>query len=162
MLTDNTAIALAIACAAIAGHVHRKLNAAKHSLLRELFARIADEAEAEPEAVLVVQPGDVAEPDWVRLVQTMPQSWYVVVAGPPWLAVIKEAAWGRPVGAMRVLSPGRGALREGTYLAIRRGERFELVHEVRMYLQRRGSTWSQVGDQSPSAAADDAGRRLLQ
>lgn len=162
MLTDDTAMALAFGCAAIAGHVHRKLNAAKHRLLRELFARIADEAGFAPEAVLVVQPSFVAEPEWIRLIQAAPRSWYVVITGPPWLADMKGTAWGRPAGAMRALSPGRGALRESTYLAVRHGERFELIHEVRAYLERRGPTWSQVGEQSPSAAADDAANRLLQ
>lgn len=154
---------LAGVCAAAGWLTYRRLAKRRRRLLRELFAAAAAAGVCgDPATLLVIQASRSSEPELGRLIAAAPRSWPVVLAGPGWLAELKSAAWGRPVGLMSGLSPSGGALRDGTYAAIRRGGRFELVHELLPYMQRLGRDWPQVGDESPSADADEAAGRLLQ
>ncbi|MDG0790617.1 hypothetical protein OMP38_06930 [Cohnella ginsengisoli] len=146
----NEAIAiLAGVIAALAWLSYRRSAKARYSLLRELFVRTAAVAGFEPEAVLVVQPQAGADSEFAGQIQGTPRSWHVVLAGPAWLAAMKSAAWRRPVSGMEILPFGKGALRERSYLVIRRGRRFELVHELLPYLKRLGAPWPEVGGRIP-------------
>ncbi|MFC3800571.1 hypothetical protein [Cohnella sp. GCM10012308] len=134
----------------------------RHRLLRELFAQATAVAGFEPEVVLVVQPQRSADAELAARMQSAPRSWHIIVAGPSWLAQLKSSAWRRPVSGKESLPFGKGALKEGSYLAIRKGRRFELVYELVPYMERLGPPWPKVGGESPSAAADAAANRLLQ
>ncbi|WP_217592165.1 hypothetical protein [Cohnella sp. GbtcB17] len=134
----------------------------RNRMLGELFARATAAAGFEPEAVLVVQPQRGGDAPFAARIQEAPRSWHIVLAGPAWLAALKCTAWRRPVSGIDVLPFGKGALKDGTYLVIRRRRRFELVHELPLYMERLGSAWPEVGAASPSAAADAASDRLLQ
>ncbi|SFA94095.1 hypothetical protein SAMN05216312_102396 [Cohnella sp. OV330] len=161
-LPDEAIAILAGAIAALAWLSYRRSAKTRYNLLRELFERTAAVAGFEPEAVLVVQPQTGAEAAFAAQIHRAPRSWHVVLVGPAWLAAMKSAAWRRPVSGMDILPFGKGALKERAYLAIRRGRRFELVHELLPYMERLGSSWPEVGVESPSTAADAALDRLLQ
>lgn len=161
-LPDEAIAFLAGAIAALAWLSYRRSAKTRYNLLRELFARTASVAGFEPEAVLVVQPRTVADAEFAAEIQGAPRSWHVVLAGPAWLAAMKSAAWRRPVSGAGILPFGKGALNERSYLALRRGRRFELVHELLPYMERLGSSWPEVGGESPSTAADADLDRLLQ
>lgn len=128
----------AAACAAsVAWLAYRRRARERLLLLRRLFAAAAAAAGAEPAAVLVVQAARSGDAELGRQIAAAPADWYVALAGPEWLAGLKSAAWGRPVGLMSELSPGDGALRDDTYLALRRGQRFELIRELPAYMEER-------------------------
>ncbi|MDG0814641.1 hypothetical protein [Cohnella rhizosphaerae] len=162
VLPDKAIAALAGLIAVGTWLTYRRSAKKRHRMLRELFARAAADAGFEPEAVLVVQPQRGEESQFAARVREAPRSWHIVLAGPAWLAALKSAAWRRPVSGMDVLPFGKGALKEGTYLVIRKRRRFELVHELLPYMERLGTAWPKVGVSSPSAAADAASDRLLQ
>ncbi|MDI4644362.1 hypothetical protein [Cohnella hashimotonis] len=159
---DKAVAALACIIAALSWLSYRRSARARHRLLRELFAQAAAVAGFEPEAVLVVQPQLGSDAEFGTRIRHAPRSWHVVLAGPSWLAELKSVAWRRPVSGRALLPFGAGALKEGSYLAMRRGRRFELVHELLPYMERLGPPWPKVGVESPSAAADTASDRLLQ
>ncbi|MFD2331574.1 hypothetical protein ACFSR7_20155 [Cohnella sp. GCM10020058] len=162
MSPDKAVAVLAGIVAAMAWLTYRRSARARHRLLRELFAQAAAVAGFEPQAVLVVQPQQGADAELVARIRSAPRSWHVIVAGPSWLAELKRAAWRRPVSGKELLPFRRGALNERSYLAMRRGRRFELVYELLPYMERLGPPWPKVGVESPSAAADAAVDRLLQ
>lgn len=161
-LRDKAIVTLAGIIAAWAWLSYRRSARMRYRMLHELFARAAAAASFEPEAVLVVQPQRAGDAHFAARIQEAPRSWHIVLAGPAWLAALRCAAWHRPVSGMDVLPFGKGALKEGTYLVIRRPRRFELVHELPLYMERLGSAWPKVGAASPSAAADAVSDRLLQ